>query len=299
MSPLCNQVNCKHDNEECQAWMLGVDGEYRLKQILYDQGSLYLAYSGDARFMVAKAKRDGSDVKKVYESEEGVYLNGIAMCDGELILYYMPAAKDENGNITGSSTVNLMSAYDMETGKEKVFVNEERKENLMCYAIGVSQKDLYYIVTDLSGESDQTRVFLYKGKSGESQEVELKQKIQGGLLFEDKDYRWDAGRQMVVSYDLKTGETEDVLEVSGKDVQVSALPGGILQMSDMLDLGDGTGVMAYQYYDLREETLLFEDFQTETVVSGSDGEHYFGVDSQGEFVGAAVGESKWEKLEER
>ncbi len=297
LTPLCNEVNCKHDNEKCHAWTLGTNGAFSLKQILYDQGEIYLAYAGEARFMIAKANKDGTNLKKVYESEDGVYLNGLAMCEGQLIIGYMLEAKDENGVPTGSSTINLMSAYDLDTKQETILVNEKQEQDIMCYPIGVLGKELYYIVTDLSKEPSESEVFLYDGDTKENKKIETEQQIQGGLLFEGKSYSWNEDKQMVQSYDLKTGKTEEVVSVNGTGIQVSALPGGVLSLRKMIDLGDGTGAMGYQYYDLKKGELIFDDFQTDIVMSGSDGVHYFGTNSEDKLVGTAIDQVEWKVLE--
>ena len=65
----------------------------------------------------------------------------------------------------------------------------------------------------------------------------------------------------------------------------------------MIDLGDGTGVMGYQYYDLKKGELIFDDFQTDIVMSGSDGVHYFGTNSEDKLVGTAIDQVEWKVLE--
>lgn len=297
-TPLCNKANCEHKDSECNAHLLSTDGEYRLKQMLYYRGELYLAYEGMIRFRIAKAQKDGTKCEVIYQSPDSLFLNKFGMCKGKLILEYMLPERDENGVITKGSTINIMSSYDLETKEEKIIANREKKEYTIPCQVGDNEEELYYVVIDFSSGSNIMHLFSYNVETEESTEIELDGKIGGDRMVDQKDYFWNQERKMVESYDIAAKKREDVVQLTQEDIiKVCPMDGELLTLEIMKHLGEGMGELANQCYDIKRDVFLFDDFQTDLWVIGTDGESYFGVNEKDELIRCEIGSEKWVVIE--
>lgn len=274
MVPLCQKANCEHKDMTCPAYQLGKlekgDQEYALFSMIYNQDRLYLSYigiTGNAPVLVESVAKDGSDLRKEYESSDLGLINSFAMYQDKIIISKGFFDKDEAGNLLGSSTINTIELYDPVTKEVLTIANQEKKENHMVYPIGMEDKMLYYLDLDMDTNISQIKKYdIEERKESKGSECEAPTSIAyQGQLYSLKD------KKAIVKQDLKTGKSTTLLELEEEGDLFTVSPQGFLTYSVYLDNGE----YKTQVLDLDTEKPVFKEMKKNSYVIGRNQEFYF------------------------
>lgn len=165
---LCQKFNCKHDTEECQAY---IDEDTYVGHMVYANGYLYRLDKPyrDSNLILYRFDADGSGRKEIHVFEhEDTAPNGGGLYKGKFYLSLTVSIEDEDG-LGASTGGSRLICYDMEKDAVTEITDQKRREGRFYLPCGVSKEKLYYVSDSLS-ENEDYLIYTYDLNTGEIQE---------------------------------------------------------------------------------------------------------------------------------
>lgn len=291
--PLCNKINCKHDNDECDAVQLGFYKQQtnQLFSIGYQNNILYLSYvdQNTHDLTIMSADPDGTNRKKL------LFIKSAAKMDQNIlqILIY------DNALYIGKSVQVLdekkeekvyyqFSEYALEDGKEKILFNKEKKKNVFPFLNELNKGTMYFSITDPTVENLKAKIYTKKGDKVEQLDIDsAKLPSQFSYMEDNKIYVLNQETLAVESFDVNTNKKQEVFKLDKDELTLDHpakkvsmyLYDGILEIT-VVDQEKQT--MTYQqFYDLRTASYILEESDTTLHKVSRSGDKYLMSDKDG------------------
>lgn len=270
---LCQNVNCRHDSNECQAVR---EEPAMICTIVYADGYLYslenlsdekVDEEGRLPINLYRRNKDGTGKTLLHEFREGIDLpcgGGIYQGKFAVSIQTIVNYEDGMGSTGGAPSIIL---YDMETKQETKIVDGHESPNQFSEVCGgIDHTFYYYEIPSLTDASEETNVDMdkcvlrkYDFETGKVSEFWSGDKSNLQLIENDVMYLKTEGNKKVELYHFDTGERETVLELE-EDVDNIYIGQGFIQLVKQTKQDEGI-IESYKWYDLESKKYLFDDYQ--------------------------------------
>ncbi|NBK98579.1 MAG: hypothetical protein EOM50_11255 [Erysipelotrichia bacterium] len=293
--PLCHKNNCEHNDMDCSAFQLGTiennEQIYKVFSMIFYKDRLYLAYigiTGNTPVLIQSVAKDGTDLRKEYESNELGMINTFNMYQDKLIVSKGFFGKDATGNIVGSSTINAVLCYDLTTKKETYIANEEKIADRMVYLIGMKDRLFYY--ADINMQTNVNEVFLYQMEDGKTKLVSNNaEKVS--VAYDGYFYYLNANNE-VIKQGIDAKENSLFLQLDEQPLFFYVSPQGYLTYYNQNSEGD----TYMQIIDLTSKKSLFAKPKKNMEDIGRNLEYYFLQDNENKLYRYDIKRNKTEEL---
>lgn len=293
--PLCQKVNCNHKDKTCYAYQLGSIQEnnqcYQLISMIYQQNRLYLAYyplSLDP-ILIKSIAEDGSDLKIEYELKDIGLLNGFSMRDKQIIISRNYMEKNEAGKIIGSSTINSLVFYDMQSQKEKILVNEEKKKDKFIYQLGMIDDDLYYFDIGFSEENKLGNLYSINLINNETKNLGS----FPSLIQMYKENIYYVKNNQIICYNLRKQKEHKISDFPHERANISVSHYGTLDITYQ----DDTLKNYVQIIDLKTEKNIFDEEMINIEILGKYNDSLLYKDEKNQYILYNIKDKKSEKID--
>lgn len=276
--PLCQKVNCKHDSEECPAFMS--NGKF-MDSLLFSNNKLYYTVCdiGESNLTLYSVNKDGSDKKIIHTfKNQMVPPNAMLMYKGKFFISMQVTVEYEDGSGSESGAPSLVM-YDTKTKEERIIVDGNKESDKYTIPCGkASENSIYFSQMDFgtNPEEEPKDICMYKEynfETGEITEIYNGKRDDYQMVKNDIIYLYSKENHTVDSYNLKTKETKNILSDVDKDVtSVFFYDGEFLQLEkkpdkDFETYDDLLKETMHNYYDLNKNQYLFDEDVTRKDVS--------------------------------
>ncbi len=269
---LCQNVNCRHDSDECQAV---IEEPAMICCIVYADGYLYslenspqmkMDDEGKQPIYLYRRNKDGTGKTLLHEFWEGINLpNGGGIYRGKFIISIQAVVNYEDGTGTTGGATSLI-LYDMKTKEETKIVDGYESPNQFSQACGGIDDAIYYYESPFSlngtnGTDVDTEQYVFRKYDFETETVsELWRGKESDvqLIKNDEMYFKADGEQKIELHHFDTDERETVFEWK-EDVDDAYIGEGYIRFVRETEQ-DGGIVKSYKWYDLESGKFLFDEY---------------------------------------
>lgn len=263
--PVCQKPNCKHDNNECTAYVLGIYKGRDLSMAGIYQNKLYLVYqniAGTSEDIVMIANQDGSERAELFTLPKYTVMNPGELYDQKLFYYYNGITQTVNNEQTETVEGSVLAFYDL-NAKETIQLSasEKGKEEYSFY-LGFKDKKAYYLKFTLEG--NYAPVYEYDLTTGKTICIDEKNTIETSLLYNDCLYDLDEKEHSIIARNIYTHEIEKIAEYEPHEGKLSSSSEyGLLEITFAVDPLSPDVKRYTQVYDLKEKRFLYQDYMQE------------------------------------
>ncbi|MCH4287154.1 MULTISPECIES: hypothetical protein [Bacillota] len=281
--PLCEKVNCKHEDESCPAVQLTkYDGAEFMGLKQYGD-HLYINYhyastdkEGKSGSVIVETDNKGQASKMLFSTPDNTMINDIDVYQNHIfftynLLKYLDASKTS----FGTSGTYIVSVYDIASGKQKDLTKAEDQNNGYCFFIGFKEGKAYYL--NYNFDKQNRPVYAYDLESDKVSLIDDQNTIETSFMYHDKLYGADEKTKEIYSYDIFTQKKEKLAEFKGHKGEFSFIcQNGLIQLIYLENKNTAEAKNYIQVYDVDKNKFLFDDYRVGERVTYKTKDGYFG-----------------------
>ncbi len=296
---LCQDLNCKHDSEKCQAVTMepGTMG-----CAVYSDGMIYyMVYNrkNDSALELYSMKEDGTNkrLEHTFENAE-IYPNSGALYKGKIFLSVQTMETDEESGTSFSAEPSIL-VYDLETKKEEIVIDGRENKGNYVVPCGGSRNGVYLAQIPWNSEEEDPplKILEYDLETKELSDIYETTWVNWQEVNDDSMYIQSRGKKQLEKYHLKTKESSLVLEWEDEADSVEVIGDLLMFLKETEE--DGVFKEYGNWYDLSEGKYLFNEYQDleEVYVKRKMEKGYWTV-KNGEIHFYYLEGRRWEKVED-
>lgn len=260
--PLCDKVNCKHEDDSCPAVKLTKQDGGNLISLKSYHKKLYLYYQSDEKDgSIMQTDEQGKNLKTIFTIPKSRIVNDFDIYHDQLFYCYnVMGYQDKEETVYGTSDNNVLAVYDLEEGTNTDITKSDQKKKGYCMMIGFDQDVAYFI--DYRYDKKQRPVYAYHLDTKETERLDENNRIDMSMMYDGKLYGADAKTKEIYSYDFKN-KTKTILTkfAPHKGTFSYFSRDGIVELIYLEHPNEDDAKRYIQVYDVKAKKFLFEDYR--------------------------------------